>query len=90
MDPTAEFAQLQLDFVDQVQWRYELIRPLVLLADGTATPRAQDTHTPNMATTPLTLVGNSADSRGLAQCRATVCCTLPNARHQARRTVGAT
>jgi hypothetical protein len=36
MDPTAEFAQLQLDFVDQVQWRYELIRPLVLLAGGTA------------------------------------------------------
>jgi hypothetical protein len=32
----------------------------------------------NMATTPFTLVGNSADSRGLAQCRATVCCTLPN------------
>ena len=28
--------------------------------------------------TPFTLVGNSADSRGLAQCRATVCCTLPN------------
>jgi transposase len=45
MDPTAEFAQLQLDFVDQVQWRYELIRPLVLLAGGTATQRAQDTHT---------------------------------------------
>jgi transposase InsO family protein len=45
MNPTAEFAQLQLDFVDQVQWRYELIRPLVLLADGTATQRAQDTHT---------------------------------------------
>jgi hypothetical protein len=31
----------------------------------------------NMATTPFALVGNSADSRGLAQCRATVCCTLP-------------
>jgi hypothetical protein len=45
MNPTAEFAQLQLDFVDQVQWRYELIRPLVLLADGTAMQRAQDTHT---------------------------------------------
>lgn len=45
MDPTAEFAQRQLDFVDQVQWRYELIRPLVLLGGGTATPRAQDTHT---------------------------------------------
>jgi transposase len=45
MDPTAEFAPLQVDFVDQVQWRYELIRPLVLLAGGTATQRAQDTHT---------------------------------------------
>ena len=45
MDPTAEFAQLQLDFVDQVQWRYELIRPLVLMVGGTATQRAQDTHT---------------------------------------------
>jgi hypothetical protein len=32
------------------------------------------------ANTSFTLVGNSADSRGLAQCRATVCCTLPNAR----------
>jgi transposase len=45
MDPTAEFAQLQLDFVDRVQWWYELIRPLVLLAGGTATLQAQDTHT---------------------------------------------
>ena len=45
MNPTAELAPLQLDVVDQVQWRYELVRPLVLLAGGTATPRAQDTHT---------------------------------------------
>ena len=45
MNPMAEFVQLQLDFVDQVQWRYELIRSLVLLAGGTATQRAQDTHT---------------------------------------------
>jgi hypothetical protein len=34
---------------------------------------------PNRVTTPFTLVGNSADSRRLAQCRVTVCCTLPNA-----------
>jgi hypothetical protein len=40
------------------------------------TPLAEDL--PNRVTTPFTLVGNSADSRGLAQCRATVCCTLPN------------
>jgi hypothetical protein len=26
----------------------------------------------------FTRVGNSADSRGLAQCCATMCCTLPN------------
>jgi len=31
--------------VDPIQWRYELIRPLGLLGEGTATPRAQDTHT---------------------------------------------
>ena len=31
-----------------------------------------------------TSVGNSADSRGVAQCRATVCCTPPNDGHQAR------
>jgi hypothetical protein len=32
-----------------------------------------------MATTSLTLVGNSADSRRLTQCRDAVYCTLPNA-----------
>ena len=37
MDSTAEFAQLQLRLVDQTQWRYEVIRPLVLFADRTAT-----------------------------------------------------
>jgi transposase InsO family protein len=31
--------------VDQIQWRYELIRPLVLLAEGTPTQRAEETHT---------------------------------------------
>jgi hypothetical protein len=30
VEPIAEFAQLQLGFVDQTQWRYEVIRPLVL------------------------------------------------------------
>jgi Winged helix-turn helix len=42
---TAAFAQLQLGFVDQTQWRYEVIRPLVLFADRTAQQRAQETHT---------------------------------------------
>jgi hypothetical protein len=45
VDPTAEFAQLQRHVVDDTQWRYEVIRPLVLLADRTATQRAQETHT---------------------------------------------
>jgi hypothetical protein len=39
------FAQLQLGFVDQPQWRYKLIRPLVLFADRTAQQRAQETET---------------------------------------------
>jgi hypothetical protein len=45
VEPTAEFAQLQRGFVDQTQWRYEVIRPLVLFADRTAQQRAQETHT---------------------------------------------
>jgi hypothetical protein len=45
MDPTAEFAPRQPHVVDHTPWRYEVIRPLVRLADRTATPRAQDTHT---------------------------------------------
>jgi hypothetical protein len=45
VEPSAEFAQLQLGFVDQTQWRYEVIRPLVLFADRTAQQRAQETHT---------------------------------------------
>jgi hypothetical protein len=45
VEPARDFAQLHLHFVDQIQWRYERIRPLVLLEEGTATQRAQDTHT---------------------------------------------
>ena len=45
MEPARDFAHLHLPFVDQIQWRYELIRPLVLLEEGTATQRAQDPHT---------------------------------------------
>jgi transposase InsO family protein len=44
VEPTAEFAQLQLGFVDRTQWRYEVIRPLVLFADRTASQRAQETE----------------------------------------------
>ena len=45
VEPTAEFAQLQLAFGDRTQWRYEVIRPLVLFADRTAQQRAQETST---------------------------------------------
>lgn len=45
MEPARDFAPLHLHFVDQIQWRYALIRPLVLLDEGTASQRAQDTHT---------------------------------------------
>ena len=45
MEPLADFAQLQLHFVDQVQWRYEVIRPIVLFDDRTAAQRAAETHT---------------------------------------------
>jgi putative transposase len=41
----ADFAQLQLHFVDHIQWRYELIRPIVLLHDRTAVHRAEETDT---------------------------------------------
>src|SRR5262249_43149865 len=45
MDSATAFAQLQLRLVDQTQWRYEVIRPLVLFADRTAAQRAQETAT---------------------------------------------
>jgi Winged helix-turn helix len=45
VDPTVEFTQVQQHVVDDTQWRYEVIRPLVLLADRTASQRAQETHT---------------------------------------------
>jgi winged helix-turn helix protein len=42
---TADFAQLTLSFVDPIQWRYEVIRPVVLLRDTTPQQRAYETHT---------------------------------------------
>ena len=45
MEPAPDFAQLQWRMTDQMQWRYELIRPLVLLEEGTPTQRAQETQT---------------------------------------------
>jgi transposase InsO family protein len=45
MDAMPAFDQLQLRFVDHIQWRYEVIRPLVLFEDRTATQRTAETHT---------------------------------------------
>jgi putative transposase len=44
VDAAQEFAQWQLRFVDQLQQRYEVIRPLILFEDRTATQRAQETQ----------------------------------------------
>jgi hypothetical protein len=45
MDSTTAFAQRQLGFVEQTQWRYEVIGPLVRFADRMATQRARETAT---------------------------------------------
>jgi hypothetical protein len=45
METARDFAQLQLHFVDRLQWRYELIRPIVLLQDRTPKQRAEETQT---------------------------------------------
>ena len=45
MQPRQDFAQLQELFRDPMQQRYELIRPLVLLQDRSATERAEETGT---------------------------------------------
>ena len=43
MAPMSDYAQLQLHFVDSVQRRYEVIRPIVLMGDRTAAQRAEET-----------------------------------------------
>jgi hypothetical protein len=40
----SDFAQLHLHFTDHVQWRYEVIRPLVLFADRPVSQRAEETQ----------------------------------------------
>jgi transposase InsO family protein len=45
VDAARDFIQLQPHFVDAIQQRYELIRPLVLLDEGTPAERAQATDT---------------------------------------------
>jgi hypothetical protein len=43
--PLPDFDQMQELFRDPIQRRYEIIRPLVLFRDRTATQRAEETHT---------------------------------------------
>jgi hypothetical protein len=45
VDAARDFIQLQPRFIDAIQQRYELIRPLVLLDEGTPAERAQATNT---------------------------------------------
>src|SRR4029453_10943291 len=44
--PARDWAHLPRQFVAQLQGPYELIRPLVLCAEGTPTQRAADPHPP--------------------------------------------
>jgi transposase InsO family protein len=43
--PTEDFAQLQLQVTDRTQWRYEVIRPVILFADRTPQQRSRETQT---------------------------------------------
>ena len=45
MLPLPDFDQMQELFRDPIQRRYEIVRPLVLFHDRTATQRAEETHT---------------------------------------------
>jgi len=45
MDTMPAFDHLHLRFVDHLPWRYEVMRPLLLFADRTATQRAAETYT---------------------------------------------
>ena len=42
---TTDVARLRLGFVDPIQWRSEVIRPVVLLQDTTPQQRAHEMHT---------------------------------------------
>jgi hypothetical protein len=45
MDAMPAFDQLQLRFGDDIPWRYEVMRPLVLFDDRPAPQRAVEPHT---------------------------------------------
>jgi hypothetical protein len=47
--PTEDFAHLQLPLTDRTQWRYDVIRPVVLFADRTLQQRSRETQ-PHPAT----------------------------------------
>jgi transposase InsO family protein len=44
MASLSDYAQLQLRFVDSVQRRYEVIRPIILIGDRTTAQRAEETQ----------------------------------------------
>lgn len=44
MEAMSDFAQLQLHLTDHIQWRYEVIRPVVVIQNRTITQRAQETQ----------------------------------------------
>src|SRR5215831_1423603 len=54
MDTLPAFDQLQLRLVDHIQWRYAVMRPLVLFDDRTAPQRAAEppTHPETVRTLP--------------------------------------
>jgi hypothetical protein len=55
MEPLSDYAQLQLHFVDSVQRRYEVIRPIVLLRDRTVAQRAEEMRSVSPVLVPHTV-----------------------------------
>ena len=60
MEPLSDYAQLQLHFVDSVQRRHEVIRPIVLLGDRTVAQRAEETQLHPETVRDLTRAGTRA------------------------------
>jgi hypothetical protein len=66
VDAARDFTQLQPRFIDAIQPRYELIRPLVLFDEGTLTERAQATNTHPETVRPLLQQFQTQGMPGLA------------------------
>src|SRR5262249_26528904 len=65
VEPLRDFAPLQLHFVDHIQWRYEVIRPLVLWPADAAAPGAEEPHLHRDAVRRLTRRFQQQGMRGL-------------------------